>query len=52
VMPPARWVGFSLVWAALVLFSVDSLRAARSGASAPPTPPPVTADGVATTTGH
>ena len=31
VMPPARWVGFSLVWAALVLFSVDSLRAARSG---------------------
>ena len=51
VMPPARWVGFSLVWAALVLFSVDSLRAARS-ASAPPPSPPVTADGVATTTGR
>jgi chloramphenicol-sensitive protein RarD len=34
VMPPARWVGFSLVWAALVLFSVDSFRAARANAAA------------------
>jgi len=32
-MPAARWVGFGLVWAALVLFSVDSLRAARRGAA-------------------
>jgi chloramphenicol-sensitive protein RarD len=49
VMPTTRWVGFSLVWAALVLFSVDSLRAARSNASSAP-PPPVTADGVWTAT--
>ncbi len=28
-MPPSRWVGFGLVWAALVLFFVDSLRAAQ-----------------------
>ena len=28
-MPPSRWVGFGLVWVALVLLTVDSLRAAR-----------------------
>jgi chloramphenicol-sensitive protein RarD len=28
-MPASRWVGFALVWAALVVFTVDSLRAAR-----------------------
>jgi chloramphenicol-sensitive protein RarD len=28
-MPPARWVGFSLVWLALVVLSVDALRALR-----------------------
>jgi chloramphenicol-sensitive protein RarD len=26
-MPPARWAGFALVWLALVVFSVDGLRA-------------------------
>ena len=28
-MPPARWAGFALVWVALVVLTVDSLRAAR-----------------------
>jgi chloramphenicol-sensitive protein RarD len=28
-VPPARWVGFGLVWLALVLLTADSLRAAR-----------------------
>ena len=30
-MPPARWVGFGLVWVALVLLSWDMLRAGRRG---------------------
>jgi chloramphenicol-sensitive protein RarD len=29
-MPASRWVGFALVWVALVVFSVDSLRAGRA----------------------
>jgi EamA domain-containing membrane protein RarD len=29
-MPPARLVGFAIVWAALVVFTVDGLRAART----------------------
>jgi len=29
VMPTARWIGFGLVWVALVVLTVDSLRAAR-----------------------
>jgi chloramphenicol-sensitive protein RarD len=28
-MPPSRWIGFGLVWVALVLLTIDSLRAAR-----------------------
>ena len=28
-VPPSRWVGFGVVWVALVLLSVDSLRTAR-----------------------
>ena len=28
-MPTARWIGFGLVWIALVIFSVDGLRASR-----------------------
>ncbi|MDL9979078.1 EamA family transporter RarD [Microbacterium candidum] len=28
-MPPARWIGFGLVWVALILLIVDSLRTAR-----------------------
>jgi chloramphenicol-sensitive protein RarD len=28
-MPPARWIGFGLVWVALATLTVDSLRAAR-----------------------
>lgn len=28
-MPPARWAGFALVWVALIVLTVDSLRAAR-----------------------
>lgn len=29
VMPPARWIGFGLVWVALIVLTVDSLRSAR-----------------------
>ncbi|BBY83893.1 EamA family transporter RarD [Mycolicibacterium pulveris] len=29
-MPPARWLGFALIWAALVVFSVDAMRRARA----------------------
>lgn len=29
-MPPARWLGFGLIWAALALFTVDAVRRARS----------------------
>jgi chloramphenicol-sensitive protein RarD len=28
-MPASRWIGFSLVWAALIVLSVDGLRAAK-----------------------
>lgn len=28
-MPPSRWIGFSIVWAALAVFTYDSLRTAR-----------------------
>lgn len=35
-MPPSRWVGFGLVWVALVLLTVDSLRAARRPALVEP----------------
>ncbi|BBX16720.1 protein RarD [Mycolicibacterium duvalii] len=29
-MPPARWVGFALIWAALLVFTVDAVRRARA----------------------
>ncbi|MEV4103061.1 EamA family transporter RarD [Nonomuraea sp. NPDC049649] len=29
-MPPSRWLGFGIVWLALVVFTYDSLRAARA----------------------
>ena len=47
-MPVARWVGFVLVWAALVLLTADGLRAARSLRLADPrrrVTPPTPADG-------
>ena len=28
-MPPARWAGFTLVWVALILLTVDGVRQAR-----------------------
>lgn len=28
-MPPERWVGFALIWAALAIFTVDTVRRAR-----------------------
>ena len=31
-MPLSRWFGFGLVWAALVVLTLDSLRAARAPA--------------------
>ncbi|MFG3252086.1 EamA family transporter RarD [Streptomyces sp. NPDC048172] len=33
-MPPERWAGFALVWAALVLLTWDALRTARRGRAA------------------
>jgi len=30
-MTPSRWFGFGLIWVGLVIFSIDALRAARSG---------------------
>ena len=36
-MIPARWVGFVLVWTALILLSVEGLRRARRAGSAGPT---------------
>ncbi|MEV5326607.1 EamA family transporter RarD [Nonomuraea sp. N2-4H] len=32
VMPPSRWIGFSIVWLALAIFTYDSIRAARQTA--------------------
>ncbi|MER6510116.1 EamA family transporter RarD [Nonomuraea sp. NPDC001636] len=32
VMPPSRWIGFSIVWLALAIFTYDSFRAARTAA--------------------
>lgn len=34
-MPPARWVGFALIWVALLVFSGDALRRARQSAATP-----------------
>lgn len=35
-MPAARWVGFGMVWVALVIFTVDLVRATRRPHRAPP----------------
>jgi chloramphenicol-sensitive protein RarD len=32
-MPANRWVGFALVWVALVIFKVDLVRQSRRGLS-------------------
>ncbi|WP_319436453.1 EamA family transporter RarD [Mycobacterium sp. RTGN5] len=37
-MPPARWVGFALIWLALLVFSGDALRRTRRVRQAPATP--------------
>ena len=29
-MPPGRWIGFALIWVALVVFTVDAVRRARA----------------------
>jgi chloramphenicol-sensitive protein RarD len=34
-MPPARWVGFALIWLALLVFSGDALRRARQSPATP-----------------
>jgi chloramphenicol-sensitive protein RarD len=31
-MPPSRWIGFSIVWLALAIFTYDSFRTARAAA--------------------
>jgi chloramphenicol-sensitive protein RarD len=44
-MPASRWVGFLLVWCALVILTVEGLRAARTKrrhtGHTPPLPEPV-----------
>jgi chloramphenicol-sensitive protein RarD len=42
-MPASRWIGFLLVWAALVILSVDAVRAARSTRRLAREPEPVAA---------
>jgi chloramphenicol-sensitive protein RarD len=37
-MPPARWVGFALIWLALLVFSGDALRRNRRARQAPAIP--------------
>jgi len=37
-MPPARWIGFSLVWVALAILSVDVFLSGRRGRRASPVP--------------
>ena len=39
-MPPSRWIGFGLVWAALAILSADALRAAQRSRSAEAVPEP------------
>ncbi|SDJ44744.1 chloramphenicol-sensitive protein RarD [Frankineae bacterium MT45] len=39
-MPAARWIGFGLVWTALILLTFDALRRQRRGAGAPVSPEP------------
>ncbi|MBB3754318.1 chloramphenicol-sensitive protein RarD [Mycolicibacterium sp. BK634] len=34
-MPPARWIGFALIWLALLVFSGDALRRARQSPAIP-----------------
>lgn len=33
-MPPERWIGFAIIWTAVLIFIVDALRAGRAGAAA------------------
>lgn len=33
-MPPARWLGFALIWVALAVFTVDAVARSRRGAAA------------------
>jgi len=42
-MPASRWIGFLLVWAALVILSVDAVRTARRNRRTSPRPEPVCA---------
>lgn len=39
-MPAARWIGFALVWTALVIFTVDMIRRARAQPHKDSTSPP------------
>ena len=42
-MPLSRLAGFALVWLALIVFTIDAIRAARTNARATPAPTPVEA---------
>ncbi|MFD9359097.1 EamA family transporter RarD [Streptomyces sp. NPDC060031] len=42
-MPPARWAGFSLVWAALAILTWEALRTARRSRAVRPAAAPATA---------
>jgi chloramphenicol-sensitive protein RarD len=45
-MGTARWIGFSLVWTALAIFTVDSVLAARRGRERTPAPEAIEASAV------
>lgn len=61
-MSTERWIGFALVWASLIVFTIDALRAGRAGraarreaardAAAAATPEPAAADRERDTPGH
>jgi chloramphenicol-sensitive protein RarD len=37
-MPPERWVGFGLVWVALIVLTIDLVRSARTSRRGAPAP--------------
>jgi chloramphenicol-sensitive protein RarD len=41
-MPASRWIGFLLVWVALIVLSADAVRTARRSRRTEPRPEPAT----------
>ena len=49
-MPPSRWLGFALVWVALLVFSADGIAASRKLSKARRVPRPASPEGVGAST--